>query len=97
MFSFIIEDYFTRCDKTYQHILPKRCVIFEPSHFKKRIMLTDSGKAVWKVMFKLCWALEPEKDKKNYFSDNNHDNSLHSLWTFCVVVWYSGSSKKTVP
>lgn len=38
-------------------------------------------------MVKLCWALEPENDKKNGLGDN-HDNSLHSLWTFCVVFCY---------
>lgn len=67
-------------------MLQKHSVIFEPSHSKYRITFTDSRETVWKVGIKLYWAFEPDNDKNNDFGDNNHDDSLRSLWTFCVLV-----------
>lgn len=51
-------------------------------------MLTGSRKTVSKVRIKLYWAFEGDDDKNNGFGDNNHDYSLHSLWTCCVLACY---------
>lgn len=80
MFSFVIEDYFARYDKTCLNLLWKHSVVFEFCYFKK-----DSRKAVWESRIKFFWASESNSDKKNDVS-YNHDNSSHLLWTFCLLV-----------